>query len=930
MSEERRAAAPEPFLARPMRWITALLLQHPIATIAVAVFLAISSLAITGVKLGYKTSRTDLLDPSSDYNARWLNYLAEFGTDEDAVIVVQGASRDQVVAVLREISQRLGRDPQLFHSVLTQIDLTRLRSKGLYYLSAHDLHVADRMLDESRPVLEGEWVRLKTSHVVAGLLSRWEFQQQSASAPTPSSPLFELQHYVQSYLAYLHGNPSWASPWPAVHSLSQPGGTDVQHLLAADGRLGFILLHLAPGKSNYVRGSEAVSVLREVVAQIRATHASGGVSIGLTGIPILENDEMQASQSSMLWSGLVSLVAVGLIFVAGFGGLRHALMANVVLLIGMAWAFAYVTLSIGHLNILSVSFAVTLIGVGIDYGVYYVARYMKARTSAANCDEALLTTTSSVGPAIAAGAVTTAIVFFAAGFTSFAGVAELGIIAGGGILLCAVAQLFVLPAVIKVVDHSRLGQCMPCPLPVHTWLTPLMSAPRLVLFVTLAGTVYCATGLQHLWYDHNLLNLQASGQESVDLEHKLLADCGQSMWHAVSIARTPEELLRRKAQFEKLPSVERTEEIISLVPLDVGSKIATIEAIARKLPATVGPPPQIPVAPAEELNGVLQHAIGSLSASPEARDCTEALAQLKALVQRAHGAEYVRLSSEFQQRSAADLLACVETLRSVSNAQPPGFEDLPESLVSRFHGKSGQHLLKVYGRGNIWDMDALTRFVRDVRSVDPAATGNPLQAYEASHEMKHSYERAAFYAMGIIFVVLLFDLRSIRFTLLACLPLGLGVVQAFGLMGLLDIPLNPANMIALPLILGISVDEGVHVVHDFREQTGRYRISPATAIAVLVDSLTTIAGFGSLMIASHQGLQSLGRVVTIGIMCCTFTSLVMLPAMMTWMTRNRGDGELPGIGEESADDGEAPIPFHELAEEDLIRPRPVYDSARAA
>jgi predicted RND superfamily exporter protein len=184
-------------------------------------------------------------------------------------------------------------------------------------------------------------------------------------------------------------------------------------------------------------------------------------------------------------------------------------------------------------------------------------------------------------------------------------------------------------------------------------------------------------------------------------------------------------------------------------------------------------------------------------------------------------------------------------------------------------------------------MDALETFVKEVRSVDPRATGNPLQAYEASLQMKSSYEQAAIYALAVITVVLLFDLRSIRYTLLAALPLGLGILQTFGLMGILDIPLNPANMIALPLMLGIGVDYGVHLIHEYREQRGPYRMSPATAVAVMVDGLTTVVGFGSLMIASHRGLQSLGRVLTLGVSCCMFTSIVMLPALLTWMSRNR-------------------------------------------
>jgi predicted RND superfamily exporter protein len=166
-------------------------------------------------------------------------------------------------------------------------------------------------------------------------------------------------------------------------------------------------------------------------------------------------------------------------------------------------------------------------------------------------------------------------------------------------------------------------------------------------------------------------------------------------------------------------------------------------------------------------------------------------------------------------------------------------------------------------------------------------TGNPVQAHEASLEMRKSYNEAAIYSLLVIMGVLVLDFRSIPYALLAALPLGVGMLQTFGTLGLLDVPLNPANLIALPLILGIGVDYGVHIVHEFREQQGPYHMSPGTAVAVLVDALTTLVGFGSLMIASHQGLQSLGRVLTLGVTFCLFTSLIMLPAMLTWLTRNR-------------------------------------------
>jgi predicted RND superfamily exporter protein len=162
-----------------------------------------------------------------------------------------------------------------------------------------------------------------------------------------------------------------------------------------------------------------------------------------------------------------------------------------------------------------------------------------------------------------------------------------------------------------------------------------------------------------------------------------------------------------------------------------------------------------------------------------------------------------------------------------------------------------------------------------------------MQAHEASLEMMRSYQEAAIYALLVIMAVLVIDFKSLRMAGLAAVPLGIGILQMFGLLGWLNIPLNPANLIALPLIMGLGVDYGVHILHEFRETEGPYRMSPGTAVAVLVDALTTLVGYGSLMIATHQGLQSLGRVLTLGVTCCLFTSLVMLPAALAWFTRNR-------------------------------------------
>ena len=882
------APAKRSFLAGPLMACTRLALRFPVATLALAAALTVVSLAYTQANLGYRTSRMDLVNPNNDYNRLWTEYINEFGEDDDAVVVVEGASREQVVPVLQEIAGLLAREDRLFHAVLHGVDLEKIRAKGLHYLAADELLNIERFLSEAAPIVEGDWARLNLSNMTGGMCLRLEMAAQQPGQPNMPAAQVELERLSDSLLATLGHRKPYQSPWPEMpQSFATLSELSSEYLLTNEGKLGFVLLRLASSEDEgFTRGTLAVDALRQLIAQTAARHPE--TKIGLTGLPIMENDEMRSSQTSMVWASLISLGGVALLFVAGFGGLRHALLANLVLLVAMAWAFGYVTLTVGHLNILSVSFTTTLIGIGIDYGIHYVARYMQLRWKNRDPAQTLLATSEGVGPAILTGALTTAVAFFAAGFTSFTGIAELGLIAGGGVLICCVAELIVLPAAIVLVDRTGWGHRMPEPLPIHTWIEPLLRKPHKLLFSTMLFTGVVAMGMSQLWYDHNLLNLQAVGLESVELERKLLAESNQSVWYAVSIADSREELLARKDKLLKLPSIERTEEIVSLLPVDHEVKQPIIERIQKRLAGLPERPPLIPVDKPDDLGRVLAGAQDLVLRNHLGR-CARQIEQVRDTLRRLPLSDCYASLSQYQQQMAGDLLSRLYALRTMANPDPPKLADLPQSLVHRFVGQHDRYLLKIYGRGNIWDMDALAKFVRDVRSVDPRVTGNPLQAYEASLEMKTSYEKSAAYALVIILGLLWFDFRNIYYAILAALPLTVGVMQMFGLMGLMNIPLNPANMIALPLIMGIGVDYGVHIVHEYRDQKGRYRMSPSTAVAVMVDSLTTIVGFGALMIASHQGLQSLGRVLSIGVSCCLFTSMIMLPALLTCLSWNRGE-----------------------------------------
>ncbi len=903
MSQETNPDSSPSILKRPLIWTTRWVLDQPVATLAFAFAIAALSLTYAGTRMGFHTSRSDLVNPASDYNQLWADYIDEFGDKDDALLVVEGPGRDEVVPVLEELSDALARDDHLFQAVLHEVDLSKIRSKGLHYLGEPEVRATDGFLSKIEPIIGGDWSKLNVAHMLSSLYERLSaLSPATANSPEAQFALLETSRLADSLLAALAERGSYRSPWPvmpqSVATLSELGS---EYLLTSEGRRGIVMLKLADMENDgFERGSAAIAALRKLIATVSARHPE--VQIGLTGLPVMENDEMRASSDSMLISSLLSLLGVACLFFAGLGGIRHPLMTVLALLLAMAWSFGYLTVAVGHLNILSVSFGVLLIGLGIDFGIHYIARYLQLRRTIPDPKQALLETSSSIGPGVLAGAITTALAFFSAGFTSFTGVVELGVIAGGGILLCAVAMLWVLPAMIAICDRRRGGDQIPSPLNVQASVAPLFRPGILpwIILGSIVATAGLGMGMSRLWYDHNLLNLQPRGLESVELERKLLRDNDQSVWFALSIAESREELLNRKEQFLALDSVERVEEIVSLLPPDHERKRPVIEQIHNRLSNLPERPPRIAVDSPETVGRYLAGLQEVVALGQPGARCERALEQVRDALRRLPLAEcYERLTS-FQQQMAGDLLSRLHMLQGISNPEPPKFDDLPIGLVTRFVGKTDRFLLKIYGRGNIWDMDNLAGFVEDVRSVDMRVTGNPLQAFEASLEMKSSYQHAAVYSLIGIVVVLLLDFGSIRDALLALLPMALGVVMMFGLLGWLNLPLNPANMIVLPLILGIGIDDGVHVVHDFRNQKGPFKLSASTASGVLLTSLTSMVGIGSLMIASHQGLQSLGRVLTIGVTTCLFTSLITLPAILVWLTRHREEDSEVGAEEATA------------------------------
>ncbi|MDO5554389.1 MAG: MMPL family transporter [Planctomycetia bacterium] len=878
------------FMTWPLRALTRLVLAWPVFFLTLALALAAAALFFTATDLTLKTSRLDLINPKSEFNQLWLDYLEEFGDADDLVIVAECTNPEKVIPVLDDVGAELKKYPDLFRSVLDCVDTTPLVRKGLHFITnPDDLKQLEHFTQEGVAVFAGHNNSLTPDLFLAGICQKLQIagQQRNVSgSPVSVHLLAPFVSFTASLNEALGPQPDFEiSPLPP---LPGPGMKQREYFTADEGRLGVVLLQIGESKEgSFTYGTESITKLREIIAQVRARHAD--VSLGLTGLTVMENDEMRLSQDASTKATILSLIGVAIIFIAAFGGVRHPIIAVFALAVGFAWTMGYIVFSTGHLNILSMSFGVILIGLGIDFGIHYISKYLELRAEQHTPEEAILTTARQVGPGIFIGALTTSAAFVTVGLSEFTGIAELGIISAGGILLCCLAALIVIPACLILVDGRYPQWSCPVPVNLHAAVLPMFRFPKMVLFGCLLFACWCGFGLPQLWYDHNLLNMQPEGLESVELEHKLLTKWDKGAWFALSLANSPEELLTRKKAFESDPTL-KVDEIVSRIPpvsaenqaviLRIGTALQSLpEHVASSLPAPQVAPLLATLTTAIQTARTLPL---SLCSEPEKAELVRTLLQCRSNLQTMPEPQAIQRLKTFEGRLSAELFSRLNAVRLAACPEPPCLDDLPDALVSRYVGaKSGKLLMRVYSTEDIWNMDQLREFITKVKQVDPKATGNPIQTYEASLQMQRSYQQAAVLSLVIIGFLVWLDFRSVYLTLLVLVPLVTGGILAFGLMGRLGIALNPANTIAIPLILGIGVDDGVHLVHNFRSQRGAYRLPASLAASVIFTTLTTVLGFGTLMIADHRGLQSLGRVLVIGVSACTFAALVILPAFFT-------------------------------------------------
>jgi hopanoid biosynthesis associated RND transporter like protein HpnN len=679
---------------------------------------------------------------------------------------------------------------------------------------------------------------------------------------------------------------------------------------AAAGRQQVLTVLPVKDEASFMQSAAAIAVLRQEIGALKKLPEFAGVTVGLTGTPVLEHEEMVTSKRDITLATAITVVLTVILLLVAFRGFVNTVAAMVALAVAISLSFGFATLAVGHLNILSSVFAIMLIGIGIEYGIQVVLRYQEEVARGRVKDEALRVSLSRNGWPIVMAAATVAAAFGTFALTDFKGIAELGIIAAGGVAICVLVTFTVLPALLVLLANgkeeneergARNEEKNDDPRSSNLRARAaraLFGYPRIVLPIALILAVACLWPLSRSEFDYNLMNMQAKGLDSVTYAYKLMRSKENAGYFAVVTAATEAEAAAKAKALERLPTVDHVVWAGSFVPDDQAEKLRRL-ASARKELDGIRPVPyeedlrlmELPTV-FENFRNIVEKLKTSLAKEnkPAARPVGAFLATLDrffAGLEKEKDRNAVGMLKDFQGGMFAELPGRIELLKKSLDAAPVQAADVPPELMGRFIGKGGTYLLQVAPKEEIFARAPLKRFLDDVRKVDPDATGEPVMVYESMTVLRDSYRSAFIFAFAAIAAILLLTFRSLRYALIGLVPLVAGILFMVAGMRLFGISFNSANVIVLPLVLGIAVDSGIYLINRYRreDETPRQVVLSSTGIGVFLNTLTIMASFGALMVARHQGVFSIGAVMTLGMVACQVAFIVVLPAVLTLFGR---------------------------------------------
>ncbi|MEO1015827.1 MAG: MMPL family transporter [Pseudomonadota bacterium] len=849
-------------------WIAAVR-RRPRAAIAAVLTAALAGAALAATFLGINADTSRMVSSKLDYRQAQFDYLNAFpGVEDQFIVIARAPTPDAADAYARALVERLRARTDVVRDVFAPVADPFFERNGLLYLSFDELDQTLARLSQASSLVRalGETPSLEQLYdTLADAVENVE--QMGPGGVDPSV----LDRAFSSIAATINARLSEATPPKPLSWRTLFDGEEA-------GALNQRVVSITPviDRSGFRASRDLLAEIRSEAAAAKDEARFAGVEAHVTGNLALRAEELASVTRGIGLSFAASFILVGGLLWAALRSARLVAVSLLSLVVSICITGGFAAVAFGALNLVSVAFAVLIVGLGIDYAIHFALHVQEARGGGAHTRAALYKTTRDIGAALALCAPTSAIAFFSFAPTAFVGMMQLGVISGVGVIVAFIVALTLLPAVFSLAPASSPSpQRRPRQGEQKLGFEHARNVAAISAIVLGAAALFVLPAVR---FSADPMALRDPNAPTVQAFNLLFDDEATNPYSLSILEADRARALALAETLEAWPEVRQVILIESFVPEDQLDKLDAIEFAGAgfglsfdEAPAERDPalPP-----PAERLSAALEDS--GRAAGLELKAAMEALAARDARVKADVEADLFAFWGDQYRQLAAQTLASEITV-----------EDLPQAVRDRFVGVDGRYRLQIEPSEDLRDPAALARFVDVVRDVDPRAAGSARSVYQSGQVISGAMLQAGILALIAVTIVLWLIVRDLVLVSVILFCLGLAGVLTAAAGVLFNTPFNFANVIVVPLLIGVGADSGIHLGLRARRAAAAADVyATATPRAVFFSGVTTIASFGTLAFSDHQGVASMGALLAIAI---GFT-LVCTTLVQPWLLDKVGRG----------------------------------------